>query len=83
MIDSTLRFRLACGVALIASAALAGCGSNEVSRTTNTEVTTTSTPPPMVSTTTSTTEDIDTPERTARVASAYTPCRASSSGAAQ
>lgn len=56
MIAKTSRFRMAVGVALIASTAvLAGCGSDPSSRTTTSEQSTITTPAQPATTTTTTT----------------------------
>jgi hypothetical protein len=57
MTNTTSRFSLAVGVAMIAgTAVLSGCASSPstVTRTSTTQQTTTTTPPPLVSTTTTT-----------------------------
>jgi hypothetical protein len=55
MNNTTSRFRLAFGVAVIAgTAVLAGCGPAPYSRTTTSEQTTITTPPPPSTTTTTT-----------------------------
>jgi hypothetical protein len=65
MINTTSRFGMALGIALLGSTALlAGCGSSPspVSQTTTTERTSTMVqPPPMASTTTTTTQQVQRP----------------------
>jgi hypothetical protein len=57
MINTTSRFRLAFGVALIGGmAVLAGCGPAPSSRTTTSEQSTITTPAPQATTTTTTTQ---------------------------
>jgi hypothetical protein len=64
MTNTTSRFRLAVGVAMIAGTALlAGCGGSPptVTRSSTSEQTTTTTPAPVVSTTTTTTHQVSQP----------------------
>jgi hypothetical protein len=70
MMDTTPRFRVAIGIALLAgTTVLVGCATPETRTITSVQTTTTTPPPPppAVSTVTSTTEDVETPLPAVRI----------------